>query len=512
MPLQTVNKRFVVALFVFREVNEVAIRVNGVNEPVIISNSFMGRKDIIVDAEKIGENNVLEVLYKAYGKHLNYNRNAITFLTDYEKGKQPILNRVKPVRPEINYKITENHASEVVDFYKGYIFGNPIAYTQHSLEEKPTKTVENSTVGISLLSKMFLEECKNAKDQELVKDILTCGVGYRMLLPKTNKSRWEISPFRLVQLDPANTFLIRGKGIDRKPLAGVTYYLDNDTIPHFTLYTDTDVYYIDGEAPFNPKVTKKADNGIGVQPIVEYKLNSDKMGIFEKALPVLDAINLCTSDRLNGLAQYIQSFVWLNNVDIDKADLESLICNMFLLTKSGDGSAPASVQYLASNLNQQSEQVLKDDLYETLLRITGVPNREGNTGGDTGQAVILRNGFAVAESKAKSMEPIFEACERELLTVAFNIIDRDNAQGLEEIKKLNLSDIDIKISRNRTDEILTKLQALNLGLNSGVAPYDMFSTIGLFDDPDKVYTNSLPYLAKWKYDDEVNVNDPEVAV
>lgn len=472
----------------------------------------MGRKKIKVGNEKITAENAADILFKAYQKHLE-NRQAIEFLLEYEKGKQPIMTRKKKVRSEINYRIVENHASEVVDFYKGYIFGNPIAYTQHTVEDDPgTREIENSG-GVYLLGRMFLEENKNAKDQQLVKDILTCGVGYRMVLPKKVKSKWETAPFRLIPLDVKDTFLIRSVGVDERVIGGVTYYVDTENIPRFTVYTDESVFFVDGN-PDGFAVNKAEENGMGVQPIVEYTLDNDRMGIFEKALPVLDAINLCTSDRLNGLAQHIQSFIWLNNVDIDKSELDRLIHDMFLLTQNSEGAAAANVEYLTSELNQESEQVLKDDLYESLLRITGVPNREGNTGGDTGQAVILRNGFAVAESKAKSMEPIFEACERDLLIIVLNVVDRANIKDFEEVSKLRLSDIDIKISRNRNDELLTKLQALYTALNCGVNPYDALVTIGLFDDPDKVYKNSLPYLEKWRYEDDAEVtgNESQISV
>lgn len=471
----------------------------------------MGRKKIKVDYKEITEANVVEVLQKVFPMHLE-NRRAISFLMDYEKGKQPISGREKPVRPEINYKIVENHASEVVDFYKGYIFGNPIAFTQHTVEDNPdTKQIEASG-GVFMLGKLFLEENKNAKDQKLVKDILTCGVGYRMLLPKRNRSKWEMSPFRIISLDPKDTFVIRNVGVEERIIGGVTYYTDTNSNPHFTVYTDKKAFFISGDPVIN-KLERVEDNGMGIQPVIEYTLDNDRMGIFEKALPVLDAINLCTSDRLNGLAQHIQSFIWINNVEISEEEVNTLAQKMLLLTKSVDGAAQANVKYLTSELDQQSEQVLKDDLYESLLRITGVPNREGNTGGDTGQAVILRNGFAIAESKAKSMEPIFEACEREMLIVALNIVDKSGESKLKEIADLSLSDIEIKISRNRNDELLTKLQALFTALNCGLNPYDAISTVGLFDDPDKVYKNSLPYLEKWRYEDsEVIGNESEVAV
>ena len=40
------------------------------------------------------------------------------YLYWYRRGDQPVLSRTKTVRPEINNKVVENHASEIVDVQK----------------------------------------------------------------------------------------------------------------------------------------------------------------------------------------------------------------------------------------------------------------------------------------------------------------------------------------------------------------------------------------------------------
>ena len=57
----------------------------------------------------------------------------IDYLYNYYLGDQPILNRQKDIRPEINNKIVENHAMEIVDFKKGYVFGEPIQYVRRGM-------------------------------------------------------------------------------------------------------------------------------------------------------------------------------------------------------------------------------------------------------------------------------------------------------------------------------------------------------------------------------------------
>jgi SPP1 family phage portal protein len=126
---------------------------------------------------------------------------------------------------------------------------------------------------------------------------------------------------------------------------------------HYTLYTDTKVFTLD--APWSidngfmriNMVVEEYANGIGINPIVEYLYDEDRMGCFERAIPLLDAINVAESDRVNGLAQFVQSLIWMNNTEIDEDDYEALIQYGVIQTASKNG-LNASIQYIQTVLNR----------------------------------------------------------------------------------------------------------------------------------------------------------------
>jgi len=90
---------------------------------------MFGREVIYSSESIITGANVKEVLTKALLIH-NKNQAQIEYLYQYYRGNQPILHRKKIIRPEINNKIVENHALEIVDFKKGYVFGEPVQYVR----------------------------------------------------------------------------------------------------------------------------------------------------------------------------------------------------------------------------------------------------------------------------------------------------------------------------------------------------------------------------------------------
>jgi SPP1 family phage portal protein len=233
-------------------------------------------------------------------------------------------------------------------------------------------------------------------------------------------------------------------------------------------------------------------NGIGVVPIVEYRADEQRMGCFEKVIDLLDALCVLTSDRVNGLSQFVQNILWADNVEVSEQQKEAVRQGGWLFTKS-DSMTKATIQYITQELDQTSAQSLVDWIYEQILQITGTPARGKSTGGNTGQAIVLSNGWTIAETAAKNTEIVFKDSEFEFLKVILKILEMDKRVDAE-MKTLRLSDIDIKFSRNKTDSLLVKVQALQQMMETGVDPLTSFKTVDLFSDPQQVWVDSKPYI------------------
>ena len=108
---------------------------------------MFGREVLFSSETEITSGNVVEVLQAVLPTHKR-NSADIDYLYRYYRGEQPILNRVKDIRPEICNKIVENHAYEIVDFKKGYVFGEPIQYAprRRCFGRKQNPLLERSNV------------------------------------------------------------------------------------------------------------------------------------------------------------------------------------------------------------------------------------------------------------------------------------------------------------------------------------------------------------------------------
>lgn len=454
-----------------------------------------GRRVIKTSVHEITKDNVVDVLQKALGTH-ELNRSEIDYLWNYYRGKQPILHRTKEVRPEICNKIVENRANEIVSFKVGYLCGEPIQYVGRNGEEATAKA-------ITALNELMFAEDKATKDQEIVEWQMICGTAYRLVLPD-EKNEEDEAPFELHTLDPRDTFVVYSSEIGNKPLMGVKYYKDDEEVLRFSVYTENRYYLIEGDI-----LKEEKAHALDMIPIFEYPANNARLGSFEIVLPLLDTINNVISNRIDGVEQFIQAFIKFVNCDITKDEYEEFLELGAIKVKSADGQT-ADVDIVTNELNQSQTQTLKDDLYNAILTICGIPNRNGGSStSDTGAAVLLRDGWSLAEARAKDSEHMFKKSEKKMLKLVLRI-----CRDLCDIN-LRLKDIDLQFTRRNYENIQTKSQVLvSMLQQTKIHPLLAFQHSGLFVDPENAYAMSMQYYEEQqtKLEEQSKSNPVETTV
>ena len=438
-----------------------------------------GRRVITTDAVEITDSNIVDELAKAMTTH-ERNRAEIEYLWNYYRGKQPILLRTKTVRPEICNKIVENRANEIVSFKVGYLCGEPIQYVGRNGDESVSQAIAE-------LNEMMFSENKATQDKEVVEWQMICGTAYRLVMPDKSGEE-DDAPFEIFTLDPRDTFVVKSSEVGNKPMFAVKYRVDSENNRIYSIYSANHYWRIVGD-----KISESKPHALGMVPIFEYPANNARLGAFEIVLPMLDAINNVASNRMDGVEQFIQSFIKFVNCDIDEEQFKALKEMGAIKVKSIDGSV-ADVSIVTQELNQMQTQTLVDYLYQTVLTICGMPNRNGGSStSDTGAAVIMRDGWSLAESRAKDSELMFKQSEHEVLKLILRII-RDSTGVSENIQKLKLKNINLQFTRRNYENVQSKSQVLVSMLQQNkIHPRLAFEHSGLFTDPESAYQLSKEY-------------------
>ena len=479
---------------------------NEIDTPVIKSDAgdnrphFNGRTVIYADYEQIDETNVIDALNFTLPA-AKFNFAQIDYLWNYYKGVQPILGRTKDVRPEICNKIVENHAQEIVMFKIGYQLAEPLQYTCRTYEgEEQKEGGDNPRLNdVNELNTLMFAEDKDSCDRDLFEWMCVGGLGYRMAeADEAEDIEDGGAPFEIYTLDPRITYVVYSSAHHHKPIMAVWIGKDvHSDKTTFSCFTKDKFFRIVDNSISNGKGAGEIHTYNAI-PIVEYRLNNARMGVFEPVLPLLDAINAVESNRLDGIEQTIQALMKFVNCAVTEDEFVAMLqLGAVQVTSTDDAQGKAEVDVIKNDLDQTSTQVTKEDLYQAIVNICGMPNRNGQGGStsDTGAAVLLRDGWTLAESHAKSYELQFKRAERNFLRVILNICK----QAKEIDLSLRIRDIELTFNRRNYENILVKSQVLTTMLTCDkIHPQLAFQACGLFTDPEAAYLQSKQYMDEQK--------------
>jgi len=471
-----------------------------INRVPLVGN-LIGRKKIHTDEVAVTDKNIASIVNNAMNGDHAANRNQMEYLFKYERGLQPIVDRSKQIRPEICNVVIENHASEVVDFTVGYQAGNPINLVARSVNAE----LKHSDKRILKVNEMLAEENKQAKDIELFRNFHICGIAYAMVMPKEYMT--GTSPFDLLVLDPRNTFIVYSNDAYERPMVAVTYSVLQNGTKRVTAYSSDYIYEFGVGVDGSSNGFRKVPNILRMIPIIEFASNGDYAGCFEKAIPLMDAINEINSNRVDDIEQFVQSLLWLHNAELSEdAKNELKSGGGIIQTKSVGNGQDAKINYLTQSLNQDQTQTYVDYLYKQILQICGVPSREKSTGGNTGSAMYLSNGYEQAESRAKTMESMYSRSMLQVVELILRICKL--AMNVDsDVKELETRYIDIEFSRDRTYDLASRTNALATLINTGIEPLHAMRTVDLFNDVETVYHDSAERIDKALFENKNEIEN-----
>ena len=479
-----------------------------------------GRKRIYTDEWYIDEKNVIKVLQLTMMWH-EQNAQEMRFLLDYEKGYQP-LRRTKTVREDVNVEAIDNIANQVVVFKQGYIWGNPILYIQRGNKDLSGEDEEGNTqqdLGITMLNEMNEIEYAQTKDQELARFVEICGVGYQMvdIRPKFD----GLSAFDLMTLNPLFTYCIYRNNARQDKLAAVTFHRDiysGDT--WFTVFTPDKRFEIKNMTQMVDAAGNKVDvdrwelqrdpvtglsyyvNPFSKIPIAEFNRAADRTGCFERQISDMDALNIESSDFVNLFCQSVQEIWWGVDFELPKDPTTGKSIKAkngeWVMTKSISGGKP-DLKPLHSDIDFDGIQQNLTTRRELILQKCYVPLQTEPGGGSTGSAMSMSSGWAAAEAAAAMEEQMLFRGKMEI--VQLEILAINKITGIEKdspLLRLKPSDVKPQFTRNKTYDLVSKVNSMVTMIKSGVHGRVAMETVNLFPDVAQAWADSKEVIEKYQ--------------
>ena len=419
------------------------------------------------------------------------NKEEAEELKNIYKGVQSIWNKIRLNTDERNNNQIEiNHIFRQVEFKKGFMVGNPIDYS--------LGVSGKNTDDLTYLQKYFKDSAKASKDIDKYEDLYVCGISEQFIVPKTYDFDEEgEAPFELYNIEIGNAFKVFSNDTTKSPLfdvviseiVDVNFRKKKQYEVYFTNTNDNYTYYILFETPdvLSQTPTVKGEpikQPYKYLPLVESELNKNRMGIVELVISIQDGLNAIHSNQVDDIIDFVNAYLVFENQQMGKdweQKVKTFRKNRAISIKSSNPQLPAKVSLLKQTL-QHTEinsfyELLKKEMYD----IVAVPQSSGNvtSGGDTGEARILGNGWESSQNQAKVDITYALQFEYDLLK---KVISACKEKGVTTIGDIYASDIEIKYSINMSNNILTKTQALQ-NLYTMHVPYEeALGIVGITSD------------------------------
>lgn len=465
--------------------------------------------DNMVGYQILNQDNMVDALNEALKIHYD-NSNEIKFLKSYHNGEQSILSRKKDIRPDVDNKVVINYANTFTRDIIGYTYGKPMQYVARRSDEDGVIKDE-----VRLLNDYAEMNDKSASDQQKATNASIYGISHRAVFARKTEDEDNEAPYYYLNLDSETTFVAYSSQLDRKPVFACTYMrsfgTDEDNYTLFTVYTTDQIFIY--KVPFSSvrETVIKGDlvmgfpkkNPLGMIPIIECENNQFRMGHWETAITLMDAINKTASDSVNDVEQFVNAILVAINAEFDEKTMNQVKANKFASIKAPQGMN-ADLKYIQSQMDGSSVEQLRQYLEDCLRAVVGIPDRKtrGGGGGDTGDAVKLRDGWADMEVVARTTETFNKKSEKKELKIILKIL-----KDLKKIKKTSMINVDIKYPRNKTDNLNSKVTAYATLLNTEtVAPNDALDIVDITSDNAEVIARGEEY---WKNKKEENFEEQQ---
>lgn len=448
---------------------------------------LVGRKKVVLPISKEDfYNNIYgslkEYLGNAISTH-NSNVSDIKYLHKVYLGMQDIYyEKTRYDSSSINNKNVENHINKIVNFKVGFMYGNPLDYSIVKAINTDDMTIFNS---------YMIDSNKASLDIEKAQDLYEFGVAYQLVLPKRQEQIEDIdtnSPFLLSNLPVESTCVVYSSDVISEELFGlvITKRIGKNGMSE-NIYN---VYMPNRRILLNSDYNVISDDlqAYDFIPIIEYTCNKTRMGIIELGLSMQNLINKINSSEMDDIEENINSFIVFLNQRVDddfKKNLKELKASRVIALNTNNVQAPADLKAFSTSLNLDYVNAFYERTVKALYDITATPQSSGNvtSGGDTGQARLLGNGWESAQNQAQLEQTYLLQYERKLCRYILKICKQNPNCKIDEI---NASDIDIKFNINMSNNLLIKSESLKL-LNDSLLPEKVILKIcGLTSDVDGV--------------------------
>jgi SPP1 family phage portal protein len=322
------------------------------------------------DPAKVANGVKLELVKTYIRKHETRMRRYV-YLENLYKGfhdvyKQPEKEAWKP-----DNRLAVNFPRYITETFSGYGYGIPIKETH------PDEVIEEAMQAFGRDNELTDHE------GEMVK--LCCIYGHAFEYLYQNEERKT----KLTAVAPKDLFVVYDDTMQQRALFAVRYgYHRLDSGHPREQYGE--ILTREAVIPFEGGQTKEAVlNPYGYIPVVEWRLNDERMGIYENVAGLVEAYNHAIGEKANDVDAFADAYLAVLGSEVDEDGYRKIRDNRLINLYGTDSAKDIIVEFLQKPTADGTQENLLNRLENLIYQTSMVANISDETFGSTASGIAL---------------------------------------------------------------------------------------------------------------------------
>lgn len=413
------------------------------------------------------------------------------YLEKLYEGFHDIFNAPEKEDWKPDHRLAVNFPRFITETFCGYTYGIPIKVTHQD------KTINDSLQSFAKNNEM------TDHNEEMSGNCCIFGHGYEYMYQN------EDAKSKLKAFTPKDLFIVYDNKIDDKALFAVRYgyYTDdkNRQRLHGEVMTRAVSRYFDGTDWVDEK-----ENPYGYIPVVEWRLNEKRMGLFEPAASLVEEFNLIISEKGNDVAAFAEAYLAILGAEVDDEGVHRIRDDRIINIYGTDDAKDVLVQFLTKPTADGTQENLLDRLQDLIFLTCMVANISDENFGNNTSGVALAYKLMAMDNLAKTFDRKVEKSLKKRYKIFCSLPTNVSNEDAWE-------DIDIIFTRNVPKNLEEEARTAQ-ALDGTVSKETTLSTLSIVDDPkeemkkiqeetDEERKSAAEFGENWRNNNAGNEND-----
>lgn len=363
-----------------------------------------------------------DLIQKQIAKHDNMLQRYV-YLENMYKGFHDIFKGPDKENWKPDNRLAVNFPRYITDTFTGYGYGVPIKVTH------PDEKVNDAIQLFGRQNEITDHEA------EMVKKCCIYGHAFEFMYQN------EQHETKVSSISPKELFVVYDDKLSQRALFAVRYGIypassDKAGKTYGEVYTRDFIYRFEDK-----KVQEAEENPYRLIPCVEWRLNDERMGLFEPITGLVETYNATLGEKANDVDAFAEAYLAILGAELDDDGVRHIRDNRIINLYGTDNAKDILIQFLQKPTADGTQENLLNRLETLIYQISMVANISDESFGNATSGVSLAYKLQAMSNLALTFDRKIEKSLRKrykiFCTLATNVHD-----------PLAYRDIEIKTSRN----------------------------------------------------------------